>query len=80
MKLKDFLENISKMVEENPSILELDVVYARDPEGNGYHPLHYTPSLGHHLDYDEFIHQSDFKEWAEWEECEPLTVNAICIN
>ena len=62
MKLKDFLDNINKMVEENPSILDLDVVYARDPEGNGFYPVYYTPSIGCHLlEDDDWIAEAGFQ-------------------
>ena len=35
MKLKDYLDHINKLVENDKSILGLDVVYLKDDEGNG---------------------------------------------
>ena len=35
MKLKDYLDHINKLVESDKSILDLDVVYLKDDEGNG---------------------------------------------
>jgi hypothetical protein len=72
MTLKEFLEQIDEIVKANPDkdVLALDVVYARDDEGNGYGNVHFSPSLGN-MKYLEFSSSdSEFKD----------ETNAICIN
>lgn len=68
MKLKEYLDSIKKMVVLNPEILEYDVVYAADDEGNHFQEIHYTPSLGA-FDGGDFDTDLEVKK-----------PNAICIN
>ena len=67
MKLKEFSENISKLLEDRPETAEFDVVTSADDEGNGYSLVHYSPSVGN---YDE-----EDKEFTE-----ETKLNAVCIN
>jgi hypothetical protein len=79
IKLKEYLENLNKMVEQNPEILELDVVYAKDDEGNYFEYIGYMPSLGKFCREDcEFISERQFNEFDLDEE--EKIVNAICLN
>lgn len=71
MILKEFLENINKLVEENPSLLNKDVIYSIDDEWNEFKKVHYEPSLWFYEEND-FIQSTD--EEFEWE------INCICIN
>ena len=48
MKLKDYLEKINKLIEENPEAAEFNVMYSMDDEGNGYCYVYYDPSLMHY--------------------------------
>lgn len=80
MKLKDFLENINQMIQENPDLLEFEVVYAKDDEGNEFDNITYEPSLGYFDVADwNFIHKDNFEEMQDdgWDD---LEVNSICIN
>ena len=77
MKLNEFLDNINKMVENDPNLLELTVVTAIDSEGNGFEEVYYTPSPGvyikrefHQLNDDE---EDDYGYTVD-------DINAICIN
>ena len=79
MKLKEFLNNIQKMVKEDPSLLELDVITAKDSEGNGFEEVHYTPSPGVFTEYSEFV-PSDFEDFEEEYGYTKKDINAICIN
>lgn len=67
MKLRDFLLQINKIVEEDPKNLELEVIYSIDDEGNAFHKIAFTPSLGY---YDNDLGEFDQDHY----------VNAICIN
>ena len=89
MKLKEYLEELNKMVLENPEILEYVVVYSRDDEGNGFQEVHYTPDLGvfdeeerefhseSDIEEDEYSYYSEMKEDNENFE---FILNSICIN
>lgn len=67
MKLKTFIENLTKFVTEHPEALDLDVVTSRDDEGNGYNLVHYTPEVGNY--------NAEDKEFSAAKE-----LNAVCIN
>jgi len=79
MKLKEFLNNIQKMVKEDPSLLELDVITAKDSEGNGFEEVYYTPSPGVFTEDSEFV-PSDSEDFEEEYEYTKKDINAICIN
>jgi len=66
MTLKEFKENLDEFIAENPEALDLLVITARDDEGNGFNPVHYTPSMGRYED-------------REFEQ-DSLNANAVCLN
>ena len=78
MKLKNYLANLNQMVKDNPELLELDVVYSKDDEGNAFHEVHYSPTLGKHEDWD-FLEYNPKAEDPE-DSCEEEEINSICIN
>ena len=41
MKLKEYVEKLQKMMEENPEICDFEVITAKDEEGNGYDVVFY---------------------------------------
>lgn len=43
MSLRDYLEIIKAQVKENPNILDLEVFYGVDEEGNDYKPVQIEP-------------------------------------
>jgi hypothetical protein len=45
MKLKDYLERLNELVKNKPEALEMEVLTARDDEGNGFNVVHYAPSV-----------------------------------
>jgi hypothetical protein len=51
MTAKEYLEKLKPLVEANP---DLEVITARDDEGNGYNPVVFDPSIGYfdNTDYD----------------------------
>lgn len=65
MKLVEFAQNIKHFAEKYPN---LEVVFSKDDEGNGFSRIFYSPSLGLFED-GEFSTQCEIKE-----------INAICIN
>ncbi len=67
MRLKEFAENINKLLKEHPECAYYAVVTSIDDEGNGFSLVHYDPQIGN---YD-----------AEEKEFTPKPVlNAVCIN
>lgn len=77
MKLKKYLKKLGKLIEENPEILELQVVTADDDEGNSYTEVCFAPSVGHfEQDDDDFTPLDQFEDF----ELELDEVNAICLN
>lgn len=71
MKLKDYLNHLNSLVEQNKELLELDVVYAGDDEGNYFDKVKFTPCIGKYesgsfITFREDSHKGD--------------LNAICIN
>ena len=67
MKLKEFSENINKLLADRPETAEFEVVTSKDDEGNGFNIVHYSPSVG---SYNE--EEREFKEESE--------LNAVCVN
>lgn len=75
MKLRDYLEELKEFVETFPECLDMEVVYSRDDEGNGYQRVYYGPTKGIFEDSD-FISADQLEDY-EREESE---INAVCIN
>ena len=73
MKLKEYIAILSEFAKEHPEALELDVIYSKDSEGNGYHNVYYSPTL---MQVDEGYYREV--------ECDPdehdFKPNAVCIN
>lgn len=83
MKFKEYLENLNKLAEERPETLEMNVVYSKDDEGNGYQEIFYTPTVGEHDDEGEFVSECSIKEEPEeygYDSFDDFQPNAICIN
>lgn len=73
MKLKEYIEQLQKFAQENPASLEMDVIYARDDEGNGYCRGVMGPSF---MQVDGDYHPDVLNDESQ-EDFEP---NAVCIN
>lgn len=75
MKLKEYIENLEILIHQNPEYAELDVITAKDEEGNGYEKVYFAPTTGY-LNEDEFTQQENFDDLDE----EERIVNAVCVN
>ena len=64
MKASELIINLQKLIEEHG---DLDVIYAKDDEGNGYSEVYYNPSVGMYS-CNEFDTTSEEQN------------NAFCIN
>lgn len=77
MKLKDYIKSLQEIVEQNPDYSELDVIYAKDDEGNGYQHVGYGPSIG--VNSEEGKYYAEFENYDE-DEHELDEINCVCIN
>lgn len=75
MTLKEYIEQLQNFAETNPETLDMDVVYSRDDEGNGFQQIHYAPSKGFYEDR-EFISVEQLEDYNR----EENDVNAVCVN
>lgn len=66
MKVKKFLKELNKLVKENPELLEAKVVYAIDDEGNAFHKVKTTGTVGAYVKGNFYIGEDP--------------KNAVCIN
>lgn len=73
MKLKEYLESLNDLAKENPELLESQVIYSSDDEGNSYEEVYYTASVVKgEWEGREFCRtDSEDDDWLE---------TAICIN
>lgn len=67
MTLKEYAENINKLLRESPETAEFVVVTSIDDEGNGFNLVHYEPGIG---SYDPEDRDFDTRG----------TPNAVCVN
>jgi hypothetical protein len=72
MKLKEYIDNLNDQVKDNPEILNYDVIYSSDDEGNDFDLVVYTPTIG------KFNKDDD--GWYQKFDSESSEPNAICIN
>lgn len=79
MKLKEYLENLLKMADEDPKLLDYTVISSIDDEGNGFNEVYWKPSLGHFNEDRDFYSKENIEEDPE-EYDEDIEINAICIN
>mgnify|MGYP001768904570 CR=1 FL=1 len=78
MKLREYMMALNELVKKNPSFLDLDIIYSRDDEGNGYQEICFSPVPGRYedgefesCDYDEDDNEIDIPDDE---------INAICMN
>lgn len=78
MKLKEYIRELNKFVQEYPEAYELPVIYSKDDEGNAYHNVIYSPAMFQVEDLTQYYLEVVGKlgdEGIAREDC-----NAICIN
>lgn len=75
MTLREYIEQLQNFAQANPETLDMDVIYSRDDEGNGFQEVHYSPSKGIYED-NEFIASEQLEDYERDEN----EVNSVCIN
>jgi hypothetical protein len=68
MTLKEYTENLVKLMKEKPETADLMVVTSRDDEGNGFNLVYYEPSVG--------IYDKEDRGF----ETDRTPANAVCVN
>lgn len=71
MKLKKYLDFLNKEVENNPELLEMELVYAMDDEGIDFRTIDHAPTIG-------VFKNGVFEDLDSTHSKEQL--NALCIN
>ena len=51
--LKQFVDGLNQYLAENPEHANLQVLTARDDEGNGYNRVYFDPTYGEHWETDQ---------------------------
>lgn len=77
MKLNDYIKHLQKLEEKHG---DLEVVYSSDDEGNSYHSVYNTGTIGQYKARDNNFTDDSQAEWFEKEYEEKFIVNAVCIN
>jgi len=75
MKLRDYVEHLRKLVRKHG---DDEVVYASDEEGNAFHKVFYTPSIGFYKDGEYYPADGQTKESIEEKFGKEHSV--VCIN
>jgi hypothetical protein len=78
MKLSEFIKNLQEFAKKNPGATDLEVIYAKDDEGNGYQKVHYKPSKGVFED-GYFISPDNPEDMEEYGYADD-DINVVCIN
>ena len=73
MKFQQLLDELQALAKSRPETLEYEAVFSIDEEGNSFHPVAWTATVGQYLD-------SEFKQESETEDEEAFTPDAVCIN
>lgn len=45
MKLRDFYDKLTEMIDNDTDLLDCDVIYCTDDEVNNFNPIRYTPTI-----------------------------------
>lgn len=74
MTLNEYIEQLQHLIKENPLAANMEVIYSKDDEGNGYDGVYFSPTVGFFND-SEFIPTDQMDEYEIEEDS-----NAVCIN
>ena len=71
MTLELYIEQLQKFVEKHPEALKFQVIHSSDDEGNSFHSVQFSPTLG---TFDENELTFDNHRELNYES------NSVCIN
>ena len=73
MKISEMIKNLEAVMLTNG---DLECWYAEDDEGNGYYPIHFTPSVYYRNQYGDVFQEEDLED----EDPEDIAeLRCICI-
>ena len=75
MNLRQYLKGLKKLVREHG---DSEVVYASDEEGNSFHKVFYTPSVGFYKNGEYYPADAETKESIEKKFGKEHS--AVCVN
>jgi hypothetical protein len=76
MKFSEYLENLQDLLHDRPELIDAEVIYSIDDEGNDYKIVHYGPTPGNYYDLrGDFVTEKDIEDDGS-----DLPTNAILIN
>ena len=76
MKLGEYLENLQELVRDQPELIDAEVIYSIDDEGNDYKIVHWGPTPGNYYELRrDFVTENDIEDDGS-----DLPTNAILIN
>ena len=74
MKLSKYVEHLQRVLKNEG---DLEVVYATDEEGNGFHKVNYAGAVYYFENLEDYhLEQADVEELDDY----PDAVRAFCIN
>ena len=82
MNYKEYLDILVKNLENDPSLGDLKVIYAKDDEGNAFNEIMIKDVTPGHFDGEyngEFYSDGDILEDPDMDN-EDFPINCICIN
>ena len=76
--IESMIDHLTKIKEAHGN---LPLVYAIDEEGNAFHGVYFSPTLGHFNEEDhEFATEDNIKEEPDSYPVDEYPINALCIN
>lgn len=75
MKASKLIKALQETIEEHG---DLELVYSIDEEGNSFHKVYFTPTIGNFSNFD-FITKENIDD-DYFDDQEDYPINAICIN
>lgn len=80
MTLEKYIKNLIEFGQENPELMDKDVIYSIDDEGNGYNGIYYSPSVYLRSDNGETYSIDDLDYLKEIGYDVDDLKKVICIN
>jgi len=77
MKLNDYIKSLQKIAKKYP---DLNVVYAKDDEGNGFKEITFHPSVGNFAPFNNFCGGDFVGDDGTEEFAKKFEINAVCLN
>jgi hypothetical protein len=75
MKITELINNLQVLANVNPN---LECVASIDSEGNGFHPVYYTPTIGKMTDGE--FETNDSTEGDRIKKSDILEATHVCVN